>query len=172
MAHHLKDALIGQYEAALSMLRQRIEVCPDNYWNEKVGQSTIRQDSYHVLFYLDYYLSSHEDTFRVSDFVERGGDERRPVISEGLSKKGTLAYIDFCHNKIIDAIEKETPETLEGSSGFPSIFKRRPLSRTELHLYTIRHVQHHTAQISMVLRKLSDEHSLGLSFPWFGAGWQ
>jgi hypothetical protein len=172
MTEHFKQIVRRQYEAALSMLKNRIESCPDAQWNEKVGQGTVRQDVYHALFWADYYLTPHEDQFVYSPFNDRGGDELRPVISDGLEKADTLDYLNHCHDKALSVIASETKESLEGSSGFPSIFIRYPLSRAELHLYNIRHIQHHTAQLSLYLRKLADANGDKLELPWIGTGWR
>ena len=40
------------------------------------------------------------------------------------------------------------------------------LSRTELHVYNIRHLQHHAAQ--MILRLRLDH---AIDFPWHKSGW-
>jgi hypothetical protein len=172
MTEHFKQIVRGQYEAALSMLKQRIDACSNDHWEDSIGRGTFRQDAYHVLFWADYYLTPHEDQFTPSMFNERGGDELRPVISEGLEKADTLAYVEHCHNKVISVIASETQETLEGGSGFPSVFKRYPLTRAELHLYNIRHVQHHTAQLSLHLRRLADAGGAPLELPWVGTGWK
>lgn len=172
MTEHFKQIVLGQYEASLSMLRNRIEICPAEQWDSKIGQSTFRQDAYHVLFWTDYYLTPHEDQFLLSPFNERGGDDRRTVISEGLEKPDTIEYVDHCHKKILTTIPAETQTSLEGGSGFPSIFKRQPISRAELHLYTIRHLQHHTAQLSLFLRRFADQRGDSLVLPWIGTGWR
>lgn len=172
MIELLKQTLLGQYEAALAMAKLRIEACPDEYWDTKVGEGTIRQDAYHLLFWSNYYLSEHENKFVPNEYNERGGDEFQPVISEGLTKADTLAFVEKIHENIIATLGRETEATLQGDSGFPSVFRRKPLTRLELHIYNIRHIQHHMAQMSLTLRKLSDANGLGLKLPWVGTGWR
>jgi uncharacterized damage-inducible protein DinB len=172
MTELITQTLLGQYEAALSMLKLRVEACPDEHWQTKVGEGTIKQDAYHLLFWANFYLSEHESKFVPNEFNERGGDEFQPVISEGLSKADTLAFVERTRENIITSIERETEATLRDDSSFPSVFRRKPLTRIELHIYNIRHIQHHTAQMSFVLRKLSDEHGLDLKLPWVGTGWR
>jgi hypothetical protein len=172
MSEFLIKILIGQYEAVLAMMKLRIEACPSEYWEGKISEATFRQDAYHALFWFYYYLSSHEDQFVMTDLHTKGGDERRPVISQGLSKDDTLEFVELCRKWIYESLPQETEESLEGNSGFPSIFKKYPLTRAELHIYNIRHLQHHMAQESMYLRKISDEHDLSLELPWIGTGWR
>lgn len=100
------------------MFKQRIEVCPEKYWDGKVGADTFRQTSYHALFYLDLYLTQNENVFGLSDLNVLGGDDRQPVICPGLNKEKTLEYVERCRNKILNMIAHETAETLQGNSGF------------------------------------------------------
>lgn len=172
MTEHFKQIVRSQYEAALSMLKQRIEVCPEAHWEEKIGRGTFRQHVYHALFWADYYLTPHEDQFVPSPFNQRGGDELQPGSCLGLEKPDALDYLLYCHDKMLRIIAAETQESLEGSSEFPSIFIRRPISRAELHLYNIRHLQHHTAQVSLHLRRLADESGQSMKLPWIGTGWR
>ena len=39
--------------------------------------------------------------------------------------------------------------------------------RAELHVYSIRHIQHHAAQLSLRLRL-----DAGVAIPWIGVGWR
>jgi hypothetical protein len=172
MIEYVKSIFIAQFEAALSMTKQRIQVCPPEHFEGSIGDATFRQLAYHGLFWLDYYLTRHEDAFVMSELTLRGGDERRPILSDGLSKDDTLAYIEVCRQKILTSIGAETEESLQGGSGFPSIFVKTKLSRGELHLYNLRHLQHHTAQLSVYLRRISDDHKLFLELSWVGSGWK
>ncbi len=172
MIEYLQNILIAQFEAALSMTKQRIAVCPEEHFDGKIGNYPFRQMAYHALFWLDHYLTHHEDEFVMSEFNLRGGDERMPGLCEALSKEDTLAYVDFCHQKILSSIRAETEESLQGGSGFPSIFVRSKPTRGELHLYNLRHLQHHTAQLTTYLRTISIEYNLSLELPWIGSGWK
>jgi hypothetical protein len=171
MIELIKQTFLGQYEATLAMLKLRVEACPDEYWQIKVGDGRIQQDTYHVLFWTNYYLLEDVSAYIPSEYNERGGDEREPVLCQGLTRADTLAFIEYTHENIIRSLGKETEATLQ-SAAFPSIFRRKSLTRLELHLYNIRHLQHHMAQMSLVVRKLSDANELGLTLPWVGTGWR
>ena len=71
-------------------------------------------------------------------------------------------YLSFCRKKAITGISTETDESLGAPCGFP----RRDFSRAELHVYSMRHIQHHAAQLSLRLRLSAD-----VSIPWVGSGW-
>jgi hypothetical protein len=76
----------------------------------------------------------------------------------------TLAYLAACRQKLLETIGSETPESLQGASGF----SRLPFSRGELHLYNIRHVQHHTGQLSAYLRRIVEDGERW----WVKTGWR
>jgi hypothetical protein len=150
MLDGLKQTLINQYEAALAMLNQCIEACPPEHWEGVIGRGTFRWVTYHTIFFADLYLSPSNESFELREFHYRGGDERQPVASLGLSKDDTLAYVRICRQKMLDTIAAESEESLAG----PSDFSWYKVSRGELHLINIRHVQHHTGQLSAYLRRL------------------
>jgi hypothetical protein len=168
MGEYFKQILSLQYEASLAMMKQRIEVCPPEFWEGKVGADTFRQISYHALFCLDLYLARDYDSFVFHDLYEKGGDEREDQVSPGLSKEDTLAIVQICKQSIHDSLARETNESLQGDSGF----SWRKESRGELHIYNIRHFQHHIGQLSTYLRKISNENNLDLKLPWIGSGWR
>jgi len=127
-----------------------------------MATDTVQQTTYHTLFFVDLYLS-REDTFVKRELHQRGGDEEGPGVSIGLPQDETLEYVAICRQKARDTIAAETMESLMGPSGF----SYRKISRGELHLYNIRHIQHHTGQLSSFLRRVADTSS-----PWIGSGWR
>jgi DinB superfamily len=168
MIEYVRQMLLGQFESALCMLNQCIEACPEEHWDDKIGNATFRWGVYHALFFLDLYLSPSEHDFTRREFHLRGGDEREDRLSEGLSKQETLEYVAICRQKMLKAIAAETPESLAGGSGFSWY----PITRGEFHINNIRHVQHHTGQLSAHLRRIGIAANNNKSLPWIGAGWR
>jgi hypothetical protein len=125
--------------------------------------------AYHTLFFVDYYLSPTEETFVLRELHDLGGDERIDgPPSAGLPKDETLAYLALCRTKAIETLASETAETFAGPSGF----SRRTFSRGELHIYNLRHIQHHTGQLSAYLRRVDPSLSDHQALPWIGSGWR
>jgi uncharacterized damage-inducible protein DinB len=168
MIQYIKQIIIGQFEASLAMLNQCIQACPPEHWEGKIANDTFRQVAYHTLFFVDLYLSPDEEAFTLRDLHHRGGDERGPTASIGLPKDETLSYVAICRQKLLDTLAAETRESLEGPSGF----SWRQISRGELHIYNIRHVQHHTGQLSAYLRRIDAALSDPKALPWIGTGWR
>jgi hypothetical protein len=168
MIEYVRQMLIREFEAALAMLNQCIEACPEEHWDDKIANGTFRWVAYHALFFLDLYLSSSEHDFQRRDFHVRGGDEREDRLSEGLSRQDSLSYVAICRQKILEAIAAETIESLQGGSGFSWY----PITRGEFHINNIRHVQHHTGQLSAHLRRIGVAEDNNRSLPWVGSGWR
>lgn len=149
------------------MMHHCIKVCPADRWEGKIANATFRQVAYHTLFFVDLYLSPNADAFKLRDLHHEGGDERGPTLSRGLNQEQTLEYLEICRQKAIDTLASESRQILQGPCGFP-----RKLSRGELHLYNIRHIQHHTGQLSAHLRRLDPSLTDSKTLPWVASGWK
>jgi hypothetical protein len=168
MLEFFKQIVTGQFEAALAMLNQCIAACPAEHWEGKIANDSFRYVAYHTLFFTDLYLSPSEEAFQLRDLHQRGGDERGEDASPGLSKEETLAYVPICHEKLLAVLAAETSESLQGPSGF----SWRKISRGELHIYNLRHVQHHAGQLSAYLRRVDTSLRDHKVLPWIGSSWQ
>jgi len=98
----------------------------------------------------------HKADFR--DYEEL--EDREPALL--YEKAFVLTYIQYVRRKAQETIAREPADILAGPSGF----RRRKCSRAELHVYNIRHVQHHAAQLILRLRL-----DTGEDVPWVGHGW-
>jgi hypothetical protein len=163
-----KQTLVSQFEASLAMFNQCVAECPSEHWEGKIANGPFRWVAYHTLFFADLYLSPSESAFQLRDLHQRGGDERGENASPGLSKEETLAYVPLVRQKLLDMLGAETAESLAGPSGF----SWRKFSRAEIHLYNLRHVQHHTGQMGAYLRRVAPALFGQRSLPWIGAGWR
>lgn len=168
MSEYLKQILAGQYEAALCMLRETLEACPAERWEGKIAFLTFGQTAYHTLFFTDYYLSRTQSDFELRELNVLGGDERVVEVSPGLGRAQTIEYLMICREKARAALGAETGGSLVGPSGF----ERRTFSRGELHLYNIRHVQHHTGQLQAYLRRVDEGMQNPEVMRWVGSGWR
>jgi hypothetical protein len=172
MIQTLKELLGHQYEASLSALNLSIARCPDEIWNQPVAKWKFCQAAFHVVFFSDLYLQSsddvealkrqpfhveHKETFRDYEELE---DRPQVLVYE---KPFVMSYLLQVRRKAQDTIERETAEILAGPSGF----HWRKCSRAELHVYNIRHIQHHAAQLSLRLRQDTD-----VNIPWVSHAWK
>jgi hypothetical protein len=171
MSDILSELLSHQYEASLCMLNLAVVRCPESNWNERVAAWKFCQAAFHAVFFADVYLQPSDDVealkrqaFHVEHAAEfrdyeELGDRDQVLLYE---KPFVLSYIQNVRRKAAETIGRESAEVLAGPSGF----RRRKCSRGELHVYNIRHIQHHAAQLSLRLRI-----DAGVDVPWVGHAW-
>lgn len=145
-------ALLRQYLAALSTLEQGIDFFDDKAWAQPHPDMPVNQVVFHTLFFTDLYLNHGDDGFREQQFhrdnpgLFQDYEELEDQIQTNLyDRDACRAYLGYCREKADATLRGESAEVLAGDSGYP----RRGLSRVELHVYNIRHIQHHAAQLGL-----------------------
>jgi len=165
----LKHILANQYAAALSTLAHCATWCPGNLWNAKIAQAPFHQVIFHTLFFTDYYLESEPHSFKQQAYhlqnQEMFGDyeqmeDREPI--ERYTRDQIQSYLGFCKEKAAVVCAGEDEASLAAMAESKS-----SLTRVELHLYNIRHIQHHAAQLTLRLRLDSD-----VDIPWVWSCWK
>ena len=151
MDSSLKTILWQQFGATIDMLENAFVACPNELWNT---ESKFWYIGYHTLFYLDYYLSDAPENFlppapfTLSEFNPAG------ALPEPMySKPELLVYLGFCRQKCHDLIAGLTAEG--AAKRFVNEYKN--YSVLEILLYNMRHVQHHVAQLNLLLRQGMDD---------------
>jgi len=159
-----KSALQHQYVAALDMLENAIRACPEALWDD--ADTPVPQRfwylAYHTLFWLDFYLSEREQGFAPPAPFTLGEMDPAGVYPErSYARSELLAYLAHGRAKLNGAL-MSLDETRAGER---CAIAAREMSVFELRLYDMRHVQHHTAQLNLLLRQRTD------SAPaWVGRG--
>ena len=155
MINALKESLWKQFGASIDMLKNAIQLCPEEYW---IANKKIFYTIYHTLVFLDYYLTipagnfSSPLPFTLTEADHIPKDAIDDVVPDRIyTKKELLDYLQACRNKCYQVINDLTPEKLTerwienpGTMNYPVL---------ELLLYNMRHVQHHAAQLNLFLRQ-------------------
>lgn len=176
MLDTVKTILVNQYEAALSMLKAAVDQCPDTMWHGRVATYPFSQVVHHTLFFTDLYLGPDDESFQDQPFHLQHealfaglGVDVEPLEAPAPlhhDKTTLLTYLAFCRRKAAEIVAAETEETLTAPAGVRA-GNRRKFSRAELHIYNIRHVHHHAAQLGLRLRL-----DTGEGVEWVGSGWR
>ena len=172
MIDTFKELIAHQYEASLSTVNLCIVRCPEASWSEPVAKWKFCQAAFHAVFFADLYLHPSDDieAFKGQPFHVAHGDvfgdyeeleDRPPVRPYG--KPFVLTYLQEVRRKARETIARESADVLAGPSGF----HWRKCSRAELHVYNIRHIQHHAAQLGLRLRLDAQ-----VDIPWVGHAWK
>jgi uncharacterized damage-inducible protein DinB len=179
-----KTILWQQFGASIDMLENAIIDCPEKVWgdlrekplfwsrsyqlrinnNEPQLKPARRQEfwyiAYHTLFFLDLYLSESDEGFTppapfgLSELDPAGALPERVYTKDELN-----AYLKHCYRKCRARIQSLTDEKARQTLKHVWI----GLSGAEALIYTLRHVQHHAAQLCIILRQEAD-----LSPRWVG----
>jgi hypothetical protein len=148
-----KAILWGQFGAAIDMLGNAVLACPEELWGDRSRRPEFWYVVYHTLFYLDLYLSATLDGFRPPKPFTLSEIDPAGVLPERVYTKDELGtYLEHCRRKCRAAIDAITEERSSERCVFPWL----DLSRAELLLYNMRHVQHHAAQLNLILRQTVD----------------
>lgn len=150
----LQESLWKQFGASIDMLKNAVMLWPEEYWNTN---KKFFYMTYHVLVFLDYYLTFPPKNFSSPlpfTITESGTPEDAidDVIPDRIySKKELLDYLQSCREKCHVIIMGLTEEKL-GDRWIEDTGTMN-YSVLEILLYNMRHVQHHAAQLNMILRQ-------------------
>ena len=153
MDKSLKETIWQQFGASIDTLSKAIEVCPENLWADRNRNPEYWYTVYHTLFWLDLYLTGKVEDFSPPDpFGLAELDPAGILPPQVYSREEMLTYAAHCREKSHTIIESLTSESADRIC----TFGWGQVSYTELLLYNMRHVQHHAAQLNLILRLTSN----------------
>lgn len=147
-----------QFGAALDMLDDALQACPDALWcaqvwedpDDQPGYSQVWFVIYHTLRWVDLYLDGTAEGWAPAERFnryEKGPDGVLPITP--YSKADLQAYLQQCRDKCRTILEGLTEEEALALCRFDWFHNEMPF--LELQLYSMRHVQEHAAQLSLLL---------------------
>ncbi len=148
-----RGLLWRQFGAAIDMLETAIAACPEPIWSERSRRPEVWYVAYHALFWLDLYLSESAEGFAPPPpftLDELDPDGRQPP--RAYTKAELLAYLEHGRRKCRALVADLTEAKGRRRFAFGSV----DMSVAELCLYNLRHVQHHAAQLNLILRQSID----------------
>jgi hypothetical protein len=149
----MKQAMWGQFGAAIDALDNAIAACPDAVWGEGPTPHAFWYLVYHTLFWTDLYVSGAPESFQPPAPYTLGELDPEGVYPDRIYTREELrAYLEHVRPKARAMIAGMTEE----QAAQPSDFLRLGLSHGELLLYNLRHVQHHVGQLQLLLRQRTD----------------
>jgi hypothetical protein len=158
MERDFRGVLWLQFGAAIDMLENAIDACPDEIWSDPSKRPEWPRNDvvgfwylvYHTLFFLDFDLTDlPEEEFTPPEPFTRGELDPAGVLPDRPFRKDELRkYLEHGRRKCRASIE-----ALDGT-----VFERKARTRpdtsvAELLLHSMRHVQHHTAQLNLIIRQ-------------------
>lgn len=160
-----RKCLWKNFGAAIDMLSNVIALCPEGLWKKDRKFFYL---TYHTIIFLDYYLTNPVRDFKpvlpysILDADKLPKDAVDDVIpDEFYSKQDFISYLgtirEKCKNLIILTSQEkfgqlwidETEVNMHGLCPGTVI----NYSLVEILFYNFRHVQHHVAQLNLILRQ-------------------
>jgi hypothetical protein len=153
LRHDLKE----QYHAALAMLAECVQRCPDDLWTAGSHPRTFWRIAFHAAFFAQLYLGQDTAAFQAwgaappefqalwdsSMTLEPFEMEEhvRPI-----SRREALDYIAFTDelvDPVIDGLDLDSPE--------PGFWWYKGISKLSHEMMSLRHIQGHIGQLSELL---------------------
>lgn len=143
----IRESVWNQFGASLDMLQNAITMCPDEHWDT---EKKFWYTAYHCIFWTDYYLSTDPSKFEPPiPFTLSEFDPTDNTPPAKYSKTELLAYLEYCRQKAFQLISGLT--TTQLSERWINDYKN--YSILEILIYNNRHIQHHSAQLNLLLRQ-------------------
>jgi len=157
MLNILKESLWNQFGASIDMLKNAILLSPDEHWG---SNNKFFYNAYHCLLFLDYYLTfpapknfSPPLPFTITTPDKIPTDAIDDLVPAKIySKQELLDYLHASREKCLQVIAGLTERNIH-DRWIEQEENGRNYAMLELLLYNMRHVQHHAAQLNMLLRQ-------------------
>ena len=167
------DCLWKNFGGAIDMLKSTIVLCPGELWQ---NDRKFYYLTYHTIIFLDYYLTNPVSDFRpilpytITDPASLPPEAIDDVIPDQLyTKDEFLIYLSDIREKCKRLISEASEEKLRSRWIEDAEIEMHGLCPTlvvdysilEILFYNLRHVQHHTGQLNMILRQKAN-----VTAPW------
>ena len=147
-----------QFGASIEMIENAVHACPGHLWSDRSQRPEFWYLTFHTLFWLDLYLTRPDETFAPpAPFNLDELDPAGILPEQPYTKDEMQMYLEHGRNKCratIEALTDEQARQRHGCKGLAMTF-------AESLLYNMRHVQHHAAQLNLILRQQT-----GSAPPW------
>ena len=148
MNQTLKSFIWPQFGAAIDMMKNAINEADEQIWQSDGQRTKFWYLAYHAIFWLDLYLSPDPDNFAPPQPYGLSELDPEGILPERVySQQELLDYLQYCREKCQATIMNLTDEQATARFRFGTI----DLPFAELLLYNMRHVQHHAAQMNLIL---------------------
>lgn len=148
-----KSTTWRQFGAAIDMLENAIHACPEPLWRDRARNPEYWYLVYHTLFFLDYYLAESAAGFTPPAPFNLDELDPAGILPDRVyTKAEMLSYLAHGRGKAKAVIGALTEAGAREHRPFGTI----DCPFLELILYNMRHVQHHAAQLNLILRQQID----------------
>ena len=98
----VQAVICSQYYAAMGMLQQAVERCPDELWDSAVDANPFWRVSYHAVFFTHLYLHKSLGGFKAWD--RHWGDAESldsPILGPRYTRADVLEFLELCRGQVV-----------------------------------------------------------------------
>lgn len=150
----MRDAIHQQFGAAIDSLDGAIQACPDATWTTGKRWYQPWYLAFHTLFWLDLYLSESDADYVPPAPFTRGELEPNVFPDRPYTKQELLAWLRRCREALAARLATVSSDA---DAGRRCHLHWGEMGAAELLLYNLRHVQHHAAQLNLLIRQAGGE---------------
>ena len=148
-----RDILWQQFGASLDMLENALDACPEELWSDRAQRPEFWYVLFHTLFFLDYYLSESPEGFAPPP----------PFTLDEMNPDGWMPERAYTKDELRAYLAHGRRTALGVMGGLDDGRAREPRKFSSVDgtvagslLYNMRHLQHHAAQLNLILRQRTD----------------
>jgi hypothetical protein len=143
------ESIWKHFGAAIDMFENAVVMCPEKFWDKP----QFWYKAFHASFWLDYYMTVKPDGFSPPPpFTTSEFDPAGKMPERRYTKEEILFYVRSSRKKLHDIMKNMNAETALKRWINPD----RNCTYFEMLLHNMRHLQHHTAQLNLLLRQSID----------------
>lgn len=143
-----------QFGASIDALDSMIAACPDELWGRSAEEPWFWAMAFHVAFFLDYNFSEDAASFHPPAPYTLCELDPAGILPDRVYARSEIrAYLAYLRERARMRIVGPDPTWITSEHAYCNLTG----TGFEIALYTMRHVQHHTAQLASLLRRAGIE---------------
>lgn len=152
----MQDAIYQQFGASVDSLEAAIQACPKALWKTGERWHQPWYLAFHTVFWLDLYLSESASKYQPPPPFTRCELEANVFPERPYTQEEILSWLQLSRKNLTKRLA--TISTREDARRSCHLHWGE-MEAAELLLYNLRHVQHHAAQINLLIRQSGGEPS-------------
>lgn len=145
MSDKMVAVLRRQFDPTVEMLKNLIEVCPDHFWKD--AKHKYWKHIFHATTSMKFWFRQQKDEeFKIPDFGKDITEDLDKECSEYPTKEEMTQYVE----DILSVARKFFDELTDGRLLEPCVLYEE-ITKTDVILMQIRHVQHHIGYCNSIL---------------------
>lgn len=137
-----------QHAAMFAMLRQAVEICPEELWEDRSQGPPLWQHAHHAISATDISLGDSGDDYTGHPEIDPESHHLHKSPPQTASRRQILEYLETISDKCEAAFDRLDTQAVEATNPFAWTGP----TRADCLLHNLRHAQHHVGMMNLMLR--------------------